>query len=1398
MGEQKEQTNNAEQEKKTEQKQKAEWTKRIAQIKKSIGQVKKIIKTVTEYAEKAWDAAEESMDLTGAMNHLGSQMDKIGNTFAKDYKKYGYASAEGYAKSFKERIDKLNTQMTGYGMDGENATGLPQDAGLGMDPKQLAEFQVKIGSIAEASGMAGENILAMQKAMSMLSVDLASFSAVDTDQVMTDLTNALNGQSDALDRYGIQLSDAMLNQYAYAAGAGALSASMTQQQQMQLRMLGILEQSSFAWGDQISKINSAASQYRIFQQQMTGLTRVIGNLFIPVAQAVLPVLNGMLIALNRVLTAIGFSAWGDNWLTDISASVGGGIGNVEKLTESIDKTEIGLKDASTEAKKLRYYLMGIDELNVMEPEGSSNGNGHGNNSSSSGINFDFIGDSFGNYESVWNTALSGMKNKAQVFADEVGKILAPLSAVFENLFSGNFFGAGKETSNLVSGIFNWIADAIDKVDWQGLGRRIGEFLAGINWVEILSSAGKVILNVIKGWGELMGAMMGKSPVIGGYVFFKGTFGLLETISKSKTMEGIAEKWSKASAVFKGLGKGVWEAAKDVEKGSAKIIPFTKLKEKIEGSLAKDIKEGGAKITLFPGVKEDIKETSDALEIFGGKLNIKKFVSNCKDALEELRNNLTLVQKGLISVATVFAEYNMLKDPFKELALGSDNLVGNIGKIAGVATLAGGALYALLGPIGIAIAGVTAFIAAVNGVRQAVDGMTGRSIAEVLVGDISLEDFTENFTNSMNEIAGGFDLIIQKGKEVEETKKQVSELVSETDKMIEFMSKGAYSIEEKAGQVTQSLYSVIEQSMSAVYEEYDLLINGLDSSNLSEGNIAALRQIRDEQIESYTLLKEKLDELNAQWEESSISAEEYQRRLGEISTELKVAGQNTDGGVQALTEFQEKAQQIDFSSFLKINEDGSTSTNLEQLIASLKTLTDVYAEGSTKINEANQIYTDSMNHYMESAQGDSATMNELASALASHNEEVRAAKESMGQSLTDYADAMQYQLVERIPDVIEGAQKTWGEMNWLSQAFSGFKNEDDYVKNAVEEYLSSSVNPALEEMKTYFDEMGMEGAVWASDFTDTIVEALFGEGLDGKVYGQKYSYGKLAEDYVTVVQSSLEEAKPGLTEKMSETAKNTLQGYTDGISQNSEEVSLAVDRLVQVNIKERMQERLEIHSPSKVFESYGDYTIAGFIAGLDSQQENLSFKIMNLVMMIQGAFSGLRDNFSEIGSQIIWGLQAGLVQTENVVYEEAKKIATNISDIIREALAINSPSRVMYSLGRYVTQGLKCGMESLYGETESSLINFAGRLKTDFPVGMGESTLGEQKLWEKSGNIPLRSHYTEYSTQTIVSYLQELILVSRETNREITRKELNVNIGDRAIARANLKGEKGLGMRIISG
>ncbi len=72
-----------------------------------------------------------------------------------------------------------------------------------------------------------------------------------------------------------------------------------------------------------------------------------------------------------------------------------------------------------------------------------------------------------------------------------------LKRFFQDFAIGDFFAAGQDTSKLVSGIFNWFADAIDKVDWYGIGRDMGDFLAGVDWVEIFKSLGHVIWEAIK-------------------------------------------------------------------------------------------------------------------------------------------------------------------------------------------------------------------------------------------------------------------------------------------------------------------------------------------------------------------------------------------------------------------------------------------------------------------------------------------------------------------------------------------------------------------------------------------------------------------------------------------------------------------------------------------------------------------------------------------------------------------------------------------------------------------------------------------------------------------------------------------------------------------------------------
>ena len=64
----------------------------------------------------------------------------------------------------------------------------------------------------------------------------------------------------------------------------------------------------------------------------------------------------------------------------------------------------------------------------------------------------------------------------------------------------------------MAGIFNWFADAIDKVDWYGIGRKMGDYLAGIDWVEVLSSVGRAIWEAIKAAIEIWQGLFQSAPV----------------------------------------------------------------------------------------------------------------------------------------------------------------------------------------------------------------------------------------------------------------------------------------------------------------------------------------------------------------------------------------------------------------------------------------------------------------------------------------------------------------------------------------------------------------------------------------------------------------------------------------------------------------------------------------------------------------------------------------------------------------------------------------------------------------------------------------------------------------------------------------------------------------------
>ena len=116
------------------------------------------------------------------------------------------------------------------------------------------------------------------------------------------------------------------------------------------------------------------------------------------------------------------------------------------------------------------------------------------------------------YERVWQEAYDKMEQRAQAFADTIEKMFKPIEKLFQDIAIGDWFAVGQDVSNIVSGIFNFFADAIDRVDWYGLGTKIGDFLAGVDWTKILSSIGNLIWQAMNAGIELWAGSFDAAPI----------------------------------------------------------------------------------------------------------------------------------------------------------------------------------------------------------------------------------------------------------------------------------------------------------------------------------------------------------------------------------------------------------------------------------------------------------------------------------------------------------------------------------------------------------------------------------------------------------------------------------------------------------------------------------------------------------------------------------------------------------------------------------------------------------------------------------------------------------------------------------------------------------------------
>jgi hypothetical protein len=436
-------------------------------------------------SKKLIEAIKSTTDYIEAFNYQAVAFGKIGSEWDKDYEKYGYDNATAYAESFQSRVNDTLGKLSGLKVNVQG--GLLEESGaknLGLNIQEVTQYASQLASVTNSLGQTGEATTAITKSMTMLAGDISSLFNVDYSTVAQNLQSGLIGQSRALYKYGIDITNATLATYAYNLGISKSVSEMTQMEKQQLRVLAILDQSKVSWGDLANTINSPSNMLRQFSNNMKEVGMVAGQLFIPILSKVMPVVNGVTIVIKRLLVGlaslmgvkIDFESFGQSGYKDTS--------------DGLEDISNGYQDVADSAKKATLSLMGFDEINKLQDDTSSSKGSSGGGGGSTIDLTDDIAKAAAEYEAAWNKAFANMGNSAVAWADKIEKAIKKGDWYGIGTYAGkqinkgiNAFPwekTGEAITEAVCNVLDFADGFVSSVDWEQLGRNIIKFIEGID------------------------------------------------------------------------------------------------------------------------------------------------------------------------------------------------------------------------------------------------------------------------------------------------------------------------------------------------------------------------------------------------------------------------------------------------------------------------------------------------------------------------------------------------------------------------------------------------------------------------------------------------------------------------------------------------------------------------------------------------------------------------------------------------------------------------------------------------------------------------------------------------------------------------------------------------------
>lgn len=597
---------------------------------------------------------------------------------------------------------------------------------------------------------------------------------------------------------------------------------------------------------------------------------------------------------------------------------------------------------------------------------------------------------------------------------------------------------------------------------------------------------------------------------------------------------------------------------------------------------------------------------------------------------------------------------------------------------------------LLNPIGLIVAGVAALV----GLGTALFAWFSRGTAESRRMNEEQERLVENIDNLNDGISNS-------GQAFDKQRNSISNNANANNRLADEVMRLS-QMENKSAEDRMRLQLYIDrlngsmEGLNLTYNEQTGVLSMTEDAIRS--NISAL-----EDKAKAAAAQERLTEILSEQMEVEFKLSEVNRLRQEWNKLSEEGGRKARGHRNAISELDEQYYEL-------MNTQYGLARRYEYTAG-------IAVEAHMRMTEANETTSESA---LENAQ----THQEAFELMSEAQQEV---VEKMAGRWEQYRDQGQ----EMFSQISESAKLHTMVMDENGNAVEVSLQEMGATAEEVMEHMVDNMRANREAMQNWSGNLATIGEHTSADF----VEHLRGMGPEGAWYVEQLAtlsaaelqemqaefdlaghyatdnltnaLGEGSEEAIAMAESLASGIESGLADQLSAAdflgmGESVGEGVAQGIDNSGPRAVDSTEAMAD-DIDSCFRRKMGIRSPSRVFRGYGVNIIGGLVQGLSNAKAQAVNFMITLTRDLRNAMRSTPSDFRTIGLNAMQGLNQGLLNGRSAVLNTARQTAQMVSSTMRDALRINSPSKVMADeVGQWIPKGIAKGIESNYDSIERAL------------------------------------------------------------------------------------------------